>query len=230
MGLAVAVTVLDVVTVLRVDGLLVVVEAELLEGPLDEVETNTEPDFEEEVETSTELDFEDEVEALIELVVEDEDETCIELDFEDEVELLTKLEVDETGHVPEADPTNMTSVYPPSVQKPTNEASLPAALGAKVKGMVIVAPEAICCLMVGKVADVNWLPMIVGDPAVMLLKGPFVAFRSFHARPMIVKTVAPLLERVTEPADVWQAVIPAKSTVGAPATTYPPEAMTVPEA
>jgi hypothetical protein len=105
-------------------------------------------DFEDEDETGMELDFEDEVEALMELDFEDEDETCMELDFEDEVELFVELEleleVDETGHVPEADPTNMTSVYPPSVQNPTNEASLPATLGAKVKGMVIVAPGAIC--------------------------------------------------------------------------------------
>ena len=61
MGPAMAVTVLDVVAVVRVEGLLVV-EAGLLEGPVDEVE------------------------------------------------LLTELEVDETGHVPEADPTNITSV------------------------------------------------------------------------------------------------------------------------
>jgi hypothetical protein len=62
MGPAVAVTVLDVVIVCKVEDLLVVVEAGLLEGPVDEVE------------------------------------------------LLTELEVDETGHVPEADPTNITSV------------------------------------------------------------------------------------------------------------------------
>jgi hypothetical protein len=36
MGPAVAVAVLDVVTVVRVEGLLVVVEAGLLEGPIDE--------------------------------------------------------------------------------------------------------------------------------------------------------------------------------------------------
>jgi hypothetical protein len=36
MGPAAAVTVLDVVTVVRVEGLLVVVEAGLLEGPVDE--------------------------------------------------------------------------------------------------------------------------------------------------------------------------------------------------
>ena len=53
---------LDVVIVCKVEDLLVVVEAGLLEGPVDEVE------------------------------------------------LLTELEVDETGHVPEADPTNITSV------------------------------------------------------------------------------------------------------------------------
>jgi len=106
MGPAFAATVLDVVTMVRVEGLLVVVEAGLLEG------LDTELDFEDDVETCTELDFEDEaeVEVLIELVFEDAGEACMELDFEDDVELFTELEVEETGHVPDADPTNMTSV------------------------------------------------------------------------------------------------------------------------